>query len=396
MDFELPEEVRMIRETVSRFVQTELIPVEPLILRLEAERGYSDAPSLPPDLDAALQAKAKSIGLWGIDVPKEYGGQNYGTLAKAIVIEQLKNSIVPFVLPPDSPNLYLLKSACKGKQIDKYLIPYGRGEKKSCIAITEPGAGSDISALKTHAERRHDKWVLNGNKIWITNARHSDFMIVIAVTDAVKGKNGGMTAFLVDKGTKGVSVPAVLPTIVGEHHPYTVFFDDVELNDSQVLGEVGEAFIPLQQRLGVRRMEIAARSLGLAERCIKLMIDFANRRSTFGQLLKDRQAVQWWIADSYQELEMARMLTYRLAWKIDNGADFSLDAAMAKVQATEMIQRVADRAIQLHGGMGLSKELPLEYISRLVRVFRIVEGASEVHRWTLGRRLLKNGLPLAG
>ncbi|MBX3628274.1 MAG: acyl-CoA dehydrogenase family protein [Rhizobacter sp.] len=393
MDFQLSEDIVMIRDTVSRFVQNELVPLEPLLLKRESERGYSDEPSLPPEIEAGLQAKAQDIGLWGIDVPEEFGGQDLGALTKCVVIEQLKHSIVPFVLPPDSPNLYLLKWACKGEQVDRYFLPYARGEKKSSIAITEPGAGSDASALKTSAVRRNGKWVLNGEKIFISHARAADFLIVVAVTDPAKGKNGGMTSFLVDKGTPGLTIPSVFPTIAGEYHPYSVHLQDVEVGDEHVLGEVGNAFAPLQKRLGVRRMEIAARCLGLAERCIRMMIEQANQRSTFGKLLAERQAVQWWIADSYQELEMARLLTYRMAWKLDNQMDFRMDAAMAKVQATEMIQRVADRAIQLFGGMGVSKELPLEYISRVVRVYRIVEGPSEVHRWTVARDLLKNGLP---
>lgn len=394
MDFTLSQDVQMVQEAVARFTQNELIPHEALLLKREAERGYSDEPPLPPPLEAELQAKAKAMGLWGIDVPEEFGGQDLGVFTKCIVMEQLKHSIVPLVLLPDSPNLYLLKQECKHAQVDKYLLPLVRGEKKACIAITEPGAGSDVSGMKTRAERKNGKWVLNGSKIFISNARRADFMITVAVTDQAKGKKGGMSMFLIDKGTPGVSVPSSFPTIAGEHHPYAVYFDNVELSDEQVLGEVGEAFIPLQNRLGVRRMEFAARSLGFASRCIKMMIEQANQRQTFGKLLADRQVVQWWIADSYQELEMARLLTYRLAWKLDQGlTDFRRDASMAKVQATEMIQRVVDRAIQLHGGMGVTKELPLEYISRTVRVYRILEGASEIHRWTIARDLLKNGLP---
>lgn len=393
MDFELPESTRMVRETVARFVKSELVPHEQLIIRREAERGFSDDPLIPPELDKALQNKAREIGLWGIDVPEEYGGQEFGMLAKCVVIEELKNSIVPFILPPESPNLYLLKELCKGDQVDRYLLPYARGEKKSCIALTEPGAGSDAGAIKSRAERKNGKWVLNGSKIWISNARRADFMIVLAVTDPEKGAHGGMTAFLVDKGTPGVSIPSSYP-MIGEYHPYAVFFDNVELDDSQVLGEVGTAFKPLQKRLGVRRLDIASRCIGLATRCINMMIEQANSRSTFGSLLADRQTVQNWIADSYQELEMVRLLVYRLAWKVDRGdADFRRDGSVVKVQATEMIARVADRAIQLFGGMGLSKELPLEYISRMVRVLRIVEGPSEVHRWVIARDLLKNGLP---
>ena len=394
MDFTLPDELRMLRDTVARFAREELIPLEPLVLELEAKRGYSDEPPLPAEIEQKLRAKAKEIGLWGVDVPEEYGGQNLGALAKCIVLEEMKHSITPFVLPPDSPNLYLLKGACRGEQIEKYLIPYARGEKTSCIAITEPDAGSDVSGIKTRGERRNGKWVLNGSKIFISHAKRSDFMIVVAVTDPAKGKKGGMTAFLVDKGTPGLSIPSSFPTIAGEYHPYAVYFDDVVLADDQVLGKVGQAFIPLQNRLGVRRMEIAARSIGFARRCVDLMIEYAKQRSTFGQRLADRQAIQWFIADSYQELEMARMLTYRVAWRIDQGSsDYRREASMAKVQATEMIQRVVDRAMQVHGGLGMTKALPLEYMSRVCRVYRITEGPSEIHRWVIGRDLLRNGFP---
>lgn len=393
MDFELPEDTRMVRDTVSRFVRNELIPHEALIIRREAERGFTDTPLIPPELDATLQQTAREIGLWGIDVPEEYGGQEFGMLAKCVVIEELKHSIVPFVLPPESPNLYLLRELCVGSQIDRYLLPYARGEKKSCIALTEPGAGSDAGAIKTRAERRNGKWVINGTKIFISNARRADFMIVLAVTDPSRGAHGGMSAFLVDKGTPGLTVPTGYP-MIGEYHPYEVVFDNVEVGDEHVLGEIGTAFKPLQKRLGVRRLDIASRCLGLASRCIEMMIEQANTRTTFGAPLADRQTIQNWIADSFQEMEMVRWLVYRLAWRIDRGdTDFRRDGAIVKIQSTEMIGRVADRAIQLFGGMGVSKELPLEYIARMARVLRIVEGPSEVHRWVVARDLLKSGLP---
>jgi (R)-benzylsuccinyl-CoA dehydrogenase len=383
----------MIRDTVRAFTRRELIPHENLIIRREAERGLRDDPLIPPELESDLQAKARDIGLWGIDVPEEFGGQDLGMLAKCVVIEELKNSIVPFVPPPDSPNLYLLKSLCRGDQIDKYLLPYSRGDKKSCIALSEEGAGSDAANIKTRADRRGGKWVLNGAKMWISHARRADFMIVVAVTDPALKSRGGMTAFLVDKGTPGVSIPVSYP-MIGEFHPYQVFFDDVVLEDSQVLGEVGNAFIPITNRLGVRRLDIASRCVGLASRCLAMMVEQANTRKTFGAPLADRQAVQWWISDSYQEIEMVRLLIHRLAWKIDQGAsDFRREGSMVKVQATELVQRVVDRAIQLFGGMGLSKEMPLEYMARMCRVLRIVEGPSEVHRWVIAQDLLRNGLP---
>ncbi|HYG91746.1 MAG TPA: acyl-CoA dehydrogenase family protein [Azospirillum sp.] len=394
MDFALPEDLVLVRDTVARFVREELLPLEPLVIRREAERGFTDTPLLPPDVSARLLEKARDVGLWGIDVPRDLGGQEFGALAKAVVIEQLKHSIVPFVAPPDSPNLYLLRRLCRGDQVERYLLPYASGEKTSCLALTEPDAGSDMAAIRTRAERRGGKWVLNGTKTFISHARHADFIIIIAVTDPAAERHRRFSAFLVDRGTPGLSVPACYP-MIGEYCPYEVVLEDVTLDDGQLLGEAGAVYEPLQARLSVRRMEVGARCIGLAERCLSMMVEQANGRSTFGRPLADRQAVQWWIADSFQELEMVRLLTRRLAWRIDSGeGDFRTDAAMVKVQATEMIQRVADRAIQLFGAMGVSKALPLEYISRVTRVYRIVEGPSEVHRWTLARTLLKNGLPV--
>ncbi|MGZ8212137.1 MAG: acyl-CoA dehydrogenase family protein [Burkholderiales bacterium] len=393
MDFTLPEELRMLRETVARFVREELIPLEPTIIRREAERGLTDSPLIPPDVEEHLARKVKEIGLYGIDVPEEYGGLNLGMLAKAVVIEELKYSIVPFVLPPDSPNLWMLRETCKDDQIGKYLVPYARGDKKSAIAITEPSAGSDPANMQTRAEYRNGKWVLNGQKIFISGARKADFMIVMAVTDPKKGSRGGITAFLIDKDTKGVTIPSVFNTM-GEHAPYAVYLDNVELADSQVAGEIGNGFAPMQNRLGVRRMEIACRALGYARRCMDLMIPQAKERKTFGAPLADRQQVQWWIADSFQEIEMVRWITWRLAWKMDQGMkDWRREAAMVKLQGSEMVGRVVDRAIQLFGGMGVSKDLPLEYMARACRVWRIFEGPSEVHRWFIARDLLRNGVP---
>jgi (R)-benzylsuccinyl-CoA dehydrogenase len=393
MDFTLPEELRMLRDTVARFVKQEMIPLEKEVIRREAERGLTDAPLIAPDVEEALARKAKEIGLYGIDVPEEYGGQNLGMLAKAVVIEEMKYSITPFILPPDSPNLWMLRETCKGDQIQKYLLPYASGEKKASIAITEPAAGSDPAGMKTRAEYKNGKWVINGQKIFISGARKADFIIVMAVTDPSKGSRGGITAFLVDQGTKGMSIPSVFNT-VGEHAPYAVFFDNVEVSDDHVLGTIGNGFAPMQNRLGVRRMEIACRAMGYSRRCLDLMIPQANERKTFGALLADRQAVQWAIADSWQEMEMVRWVTWRLAWKMDQGEkNWRREAAMVKLQGSELIARVVDRAMQMFGGMGMSKDMPLEYIYRACRPFRKYEGPSEVHRWFIARDLLRNGLP---
>ncbi len=393
MDFELPEELRLLRDAAARFTARELIPHEPLVIRREAERGYTDMPLLPPELEKQLMDKARAAGLVGLEVPEEHGGAGASILAKCVVVEQLKHSILfPFGFAPNFPDVFMLLESCKDTQIDKYLKPFLRGEAQSCIAITEPGAGADASGIKMRAERKDGKWILNGSKIFITHARYADFMIVVTLTDPAKGSRGGMTTFLLDANQPGISVPTAHPTI-GDYQPYDIHFDNVEATDDQVLGEVGQAFAPLQRRLGLRRMEIAATCVGLATRCLKMMIDQAKVRSTFGAPLSERQAVQWWIADSYREIEMTRLALYKLAWDLDMGNDTRRDASMIKVQATEMVGVVADRAMQLFGGMGMTKDLPLEYISRVVRIYRIVEGPSEVHRWVVARDLLKNGLP---
>jgi len=312
-----------------------------------------------------------------------------GNLAKCIVVEEMNRSIVPLTLPPDAPNLNYLLSCCNEQQYEKYLIPYAKGEKISALAMTEPNAGTDAGGIRMRADRRGDNWVLNGSKMFISFAHKADFFITIAVSDREKGKKGGFTAFLVDKDTPGLKVVRNIP-VIGEMVSYELVYEDVELDESQVLGEVGQAFIPLQNRFGVRRMELGARCCGLADRLIQLMIEQANIRTTFGKPLKDRQAVQWWITNSTMDLHAARLMVYHAAWKADQGiTDLRLEAAMVKVFCTEMLTRVADRAIQVHGGLGLSKEMPIEYIYRLVRIFRIVEGPSEIHRWLVARELTK-------
>lgn len=387
MNFELPEHVRQVADTVRRFVRTELLPLEKTVIRREAERGLADTPIVPPEIGAELDRKARALGLWGIDVPAEYGGQDLGALVKCVVTEELKYSIVPFVLRPDSPNLYYLKQCARGPQIERYLLPYAAGEKKSCLALTETGAGSDAGAITMHAVRRGDQWVLNGSKVFISNARSSDFIITMAVAETEAGERLGISAFLVDRDTPGLTIPSSYPTI-GDYHPYEVHYDNVTVGDDQVLGELGRAMGPLQRRLGIRRAEIGARCVGLAQRCLDMMIEQARLRHTFGAPLADRQAVQWWIADTWQEIEAVRTLTYRLATRVDRGDDIKREASMVKIMGTEMIARVVDRAIQLFGGMGVSKELPLEYMYRMVRVYRIVEGPSEIHRSIIARDLL--------
>lgn len=386
---DFPEEIQMLRKLVRDFREKELMPLEQTVIEREANRGLGDDPIIPPEENERLLKKAKDIGLFGIDVPEEYGGLGLGNLAKAVVVEELSKTIVPFILPPDAPNLHFLIQCCNEEQKERYLIPYARGEKTSNLALTEPNAGSDAGAIKMRAERKGDKWVLNGQKTFISGAAKADFLITMAVTDPEKGKKGGITTFLVDKGTPGLKISRSIPTI-GELHPYEVYYDNVELDDSQVLGEVGQGFVPLQNRLGVRRMELAIRCVGMAERALEMTIDYAKQRKTFGQYLSERQAIQWWVADSMTDIYATKLMVYDAARKMDQGIkDLRKESSMLKVFGTEMGTRVIDRAIQVHGGTGVTKDLPLEYMYRLIRIYRIVEGPSEVHRWTLARSAFK-------
>lgn len=389
MDFTLPDEIVMLQKLVRDFVNNELLPLEDIVIENEANRGMKNTPLLPADIEEQLLNKAKELGLWGLDVPEEYGGVNLGFLAKAVVTEELAKTIVPFTLPPDAPNLHFLLACCNEDQKERYLIPYARGEKKSAIVISEPNAGSDIGAMQTRAIKRGGKWVINGTKIWISNAHKADFFITMAVTDPEKRQRGGITAFLIDKNTPGLTIARGIPTI-GEHHPYELYLENVEVDDSQVLGEVGNGFVPMQNRLGVRRIEMAQRCVGMAERLLAMMTEYANQRKTFGKFLSERQVVQWWVANSAIDIHATRLMSYHAAWRMDNGVkDVRREAAMLKIFGTEMAMKVADRAIQLHGAMGLTKDLPIELMYRNIRAMRIIEGPSEIHRWTIARDILR-------
>ncbi|MGW0810879.1 acyl-CoA dehydrogenase family protein [Nonomuraea sp. NPDC002799] len=397
-----------IRQRVRAFVNDELLPLEPDVITWELDASRRTEPfaaepgksylfdpigDLPPEVYERLLAAARERGLWGIDVPAEYGGLGLSNLDKMAAVEEMAKTIVPFVLPPDSPNLHWLSAACDAGQRTRYLEPYARGEITSGVAISEPGAGSDVSGIETTARREGGRWVLSGRKKWIGKADWADFLIVVAVTDREKGSRGGMTAFLVDRGTPGVVVERRLPTI-SNYRPCELRFDDVVLGDEQVLGEVGNAFVPMQNRLSVRRLEIAARCVGATERLLGMMMAYGKERVTFGEPLASRQTIQNWIAEAGIGLHAARLVNRDAAAKLDAGErDIRFEASTAKVMGTELLQQVADRCLQAHGGMGLGKELPIEYYYRLVRVWRIVEGASEVHRVTIARHLLRHGIP---
>lgn len=383
---ELPEEHRMLVELVQKFVQNELMPLEAVVLEREA-RGEPAA--LTAEELAPLLARCRELDLWGLDVPKEYGGWDIGAVAKMAVCEELARTIVPFTFPPDSPNLHMLIATVNEEQREKYLVPYARGESISAIAISEPGAGSDPASMQTRAERRGDEWVLNGRKIWISRAAEADFTIVIAVTEAGKGARGGISAFIVDRGTPGMLVGAPEP-ILGGARTHEVIFEDCRIPAANLLGQLGNGFGPMQLRLTVRRLEMGAWSIGIASRALDMLMRHAVSRVTFGQKLAERQSIQWWIADAATDIHAARLMVRDAASKVEAGKDVRVEASMVKVFATEMAQRVTDQAIQAYGAMGLTKRMPLQALYQKARMMRIVEGASEIHRWVLARSLLRN------
>jgi acyl-CoA dehydrogenase len=385
MDFDLPEETRMLRDLVRRFVEQELMPLEPRVLEREA-RG--EPLGLTAEELALLRPRCRDLGLWGLDVPAELGGADVGTLAKTVVAEELSRTVVPFVFPPDSPNLHMLLRTVNAEQRTKYLLPYARGETISAIAISEPGAGSDPAAMTTRAFRDGDDWILNGRKIWISRVPEADFTIVMALTDPSKRAHGGITAFLVDRGTPGMVIGRTI-AILGGFRTYEVVFEDCRVPVAQVLGAVGQGFGPMQLRLTVRRLEMAAWSIGLAERALAMMVEHAKQRVTFGQPLAERQTVQWWVADAAAHIHATRLMVREAAWRADRGEDIRTQASMAKVYANEMATEVIDHALQTHGAMGLAKEMPLQIMYQLVRAYRIIEGPSEVHRWVVARKLLR-------
>jgi len=399
MDFAISEEYMMLKEAMREFVKREMMPLEKTLIERDMSLWTEPGPLIPKDDTKRLLAKTKELGFWGLEVEEKFGGQGLGMLAKTLVMEEMSKCLVGFsphgfMLPPDAPNLYYLHACCVGSQREKYFVPYCNNELDSAMAATEPGAGSDVSGLKTMAVRKGDKWVINGTKTFISKCdKDNVFFILIAVTDKDAPTKDRFTAFLIDKDMPGVRVGKEIP-VIGAMPTWDLILEDVVVGDEAVLGEKGKAFIPLQNRFGVRRIELASRCTGMAERVIQMMIDHANTRETFGQLLAERQTVQNWIADATMQLESIRLFLYYAAWKSDQGhSDLRIEGSCLKVLATEMLSEVVDKAIQMHGGVGLSKELGLEYVFRMVRIWRILEGPSEIHRWTVARTLLRQKKP---
>ena len=385
MNFELDEEYRKLRELVAHFVEEQLLPLEPEVLARES-RG--EGAYITADERQELDAVSRELGLWGLDAPEDVGGMDLPAIALVGVNEEIGKSMVPYVLPPDSPNLRMLDATVNANQRERYLEPYVRGETISAIAISEPGAGSDPAAMKTSAHRDADGWCLNGRKIWISKADKADHFITMAVTDRDKGARGGISAFLVDRDAPGLKVARRIP-MLGGNTTFELELDDCRLPGDALLGEEGQGFAPMQLRLSTRRLEMATWCIGIAQRALDMLVEYAPQRSTFGSTLADKQTIQNWIADGETAIHASRLMAWHTAWKLDQGQSVRREISMLKAHATEMAWRVVDRAMQGFGAMGMTKELPLQQMANEVRLMRIYDGPTEIHHWVVARDRLR-------
>ncbi len=381
MDFEIPEETRQLRDAVRRFIEREIAPLDEQI---------KDEDVIPIDLITEARRRGVAAGFYGMYMPEEVGGGGLGLEPTVLVLEDVAKQgsrLARFALGGlGGPTPILL--GCNEEQREHFLLPVMRGEKTNCFALTEPGAGSDVASIQTAAVKDGDNYVLNGVKHFITNGPYADFAMVFAVTDKSLGARGGVTCFLVEKGTPGFSVARVQKTMAGDELQAELAFEDCVVPSKNILGEVGQGFLLAMQWIGHGRLIIGAMCVGTADMLLGMSVDYAKQRVQFGKPIATKQAIQWMLADSATEIYAARMMLYNAAWKADRGENIIKETSMVKLYATEMVNRVADRALQIHGGMGYMREFPIERIYREVRVLRIVEGTSEIQRFIISRFLL--------
>lgn len=387
MDFGLSDEERAIRDTVREFVTREVMPLEPELLR--RERAHQTG--LPREELRDLQRRARKFGFWGLATPQEYGGMALPAVTQSLIWTELGRTVVPFRFGGEADNILFRADP---EQRREYLLPTIEGERSSCFAITEPGAGSDAANIRMRARRDGDDWVLSGEKVFITGGNEADFAIVVAVTDPDRDvRDGGATAFLVDRA---MGWRSEFIQTMGEGGPAALVFEDVRVPGRNVLGAVGEGFRLGMEWIGKGRYTIPSHAVGIAERALRMAIDHATTRHTFGRPIGDNQAIQWMIADSETELEAARWLILRAAWTVDAGLDARHASSMAKLYGAGMVNRVVDRVLQIHGGMGYTRELPIERWYRQVRLYRIFEGTDEMQRLIIARDLLRGYTKLGG
>jgi acyl-CoA dehydrogenase len=381
MDFSLNEEQKMMIDTVRRFIADELKPLEAGV----EENGF-----LAKATATAIHEKAKELGLYALNMPAELGGGGLTVLDRILCEEQFGHTS-DYLIRRAFGNVYEPLLECRGGQIDRWLKPSVRGERTCAIAITESGAGSDAQGIKTRAVKTATGWSLSGSKHFISDGEWSDFFLVSAKTGEKE-----ISMFMVDKGLPGFMVgkDQKMMGLRGTPH-LELFFDNVALESVALLGAEGQGFKLAMGALNVVRLaQVGARAVGKATHVLELMIDYANERKQFGQKIGDFQMIQQMIADSVIEINAARWMVYNAAWMLDQGMDARTQIAMVKVHAAETLGRVVDRAVQVFGGMGFCKELPIERYYRDARIYRIFDGTSEIHRTVIAKSAMKTGAAL--
>ncbi|MFM9426445.1 acyl-CoA dehydrogenase [Variovorax sp. GrIS 2.14] len=385
-DFSTPPDMQLLVDTVRRFVTQE---VQPLENETEA-LGH-----VPLEALQRVRGKAQELGLFAMNMPEDCGGGGLDNVTMCLVEEEFGKTSDALIRRVFG-QVYPMLLPCNAAQREKYLLPTVKGDKICAMAITEPGAGSDAASISTTARLDGDHWVLNGGKHFISDGDIADYVIVMALTDKEKRARGGITLFLVDKGTPGFSVNRVQPMMGHRGYGHAeLSFDECRIPVDAVLGEVGGGFkLIMNSVAGIRLAHIGARAVGMASRVLEMMRTYAAERKQFGQPIGDFQMVQQMIADSATEIFATRMMVLNTAWELDQGREPRDKVSMVKLYASEMIGRVADRGIQVFGGMGFCKDLPLERIYRDSRVTRLYDGTSEIHRMLIAKAVIKNGLVL--
>ncbi|HEV3359699.1 MAG TPA: acyl-CoA dehydrogenase family protein [Pseudonocardiaceae bacterium] len=386
MDFTLSTEEKEVRDWVRTFVRKEVMPLEGEVLR----RERAGQPGLSRDELRELQLKAKEAGFWGVQTPVDYGGMGLSAVMTALLQAELGRTFVPFDFGGNADNILYFGN---DEQKQRYLLPTISGERRSCFAITEPGAGSDAKAIRTTAVQDGDEWVINGEKTFITGGNEADFTMVFAVTDKEKGADGGVTCFLADRDMGWKSEPIAT---MGQWGPAALVFENVRVPKENILGEVGQGFALAMKWIGRGRYLLPARAIGSCERLVDMAIEQAKTRVTFGEPIANRQAIQWMIADSAVEIEALRWLVLHAAWQVDNGLDSRQAQSMAKLYGGVKANEIVDRVLQIHGGMGYTRELPVERWYRELRLLRIYEGTDEIQRRTIARNLIKGHASVSG
>jgi acyl-CoA dehydrogenase len=382
MDFALDEQQRLLVETVRAFIKAELAPLEDEV---------ENTGVLRPELARSIHAKAKALGLYAMNIPERFGGGGLSAVDQMLVEEQFGHTS-DILIRRAFGNIYEMLLECRDEQVARWLLPCVTGERTASIAITEPGAGSDAAGITTRAVRDGAGWRLTGTKHFISDGLFSDIFLVTAVTDPAAGARG-ISMFLVDKGLPGFTIGRDQPMmgVRGTSHVELVF-DNVPLEPLALLGGEGRGLRLALSTLGrVRLAQVGARAVGKATHVLALAVAYANDRKQFGQAIGQFQMVQQMIADSVIEINCARLLLHRAAFELDQGRDGRDHIAMVKVYAAETLGRVVDRAVQIFGGMGFCKDLPIERYYRDARIYRIFDGASEIHRHTIARNTLRSG-----